>query len=47
MKMKSRSSETCPADMYPSGVPSMINVLNKYGEPRLYGNGETDLITKT
>jgi len=25
----------------------MINVWTKYGEPRLYGNGETDLITKT
>ena len=23
----------------------MINVWNKYGEPKSYGNGETDLIT--
>jgi hypothetical protein len=28
-------------------VPSMINVWTKYGKPSLYGNGETDLITKT
>jgi hypothetical protein len=27
-------------------VPTMINVWTKY-EPSLYGNGETDLITKT
>ena len=25
----------------------MINVWTKYGEPRLYGNGETEIITKT
>jgi hypothetical protein len=25
----------------------MINVWTKYGKPSLYGNGETDLITKT
>jgi len=24
----------------------MINVWTKYSEPKLYGNGETDLITK-
>ena len=28
-------------------VPSMINVWSKYNELRLYGNGETGLITKT
>ena len=28
-------------------VHTMINVWTKYGEPRLYGNGETGLITKT
>ena len=28
-------------------IPSIINVRTKYGEPRLYGNGETDPITKT
>jgi hypothetical protein len=28
-------------------VPSIINVLTKYGENRLFGYGETDLITKT
>jgi hypothetical protein len=28
-------------------VPSMINVWTKYGEPKLYGNWETYLITKT
>ena len=27
-------------------VPSMSNVCTKYNEPMLYGNGETDLITK-
>ena len=27
-------------------VPSMINVWTKYGEPRLYGYGETDVFTK-
>ena len=26
---------------------SIINVWTKYGEPRLCGNGETDLIMKT
>jgi len=25
----------------------MINVWTKHSEPMLYGNGETDLITKT
>ena len=28
-------------------VPSINNVWTKYGEPRLYGNGKTDLIMKT
>ena len=28
-------------------VPSIINVWTKYGEPRLYGHEETDLIPKT
>ena len=27
-------------------VLSVINVWTKYSEPRLYGNGKTDLITK-
>jgi hypothetical protein len=28
-------------------APSIDNVWIKYGEPRLYDNGEIDLITKT
>ena len=28
-------------------APSIINVCAKYGEPRSYGNIETDLTTKT
>lgn len=28
-------------------VPSIMNVWTKYGKPRLYDNGDTDLITKT
>ena len=28
-------------------VPNMINVWTNYGEPRLYGIRETDLIMKT
>jgi hypothetical protein len=28
-------------------APSIIKVSMKYGEPRLYCNGEIDLITKT
>ena len=31
--------DTCLAEMY----PSMINVWTKYGEPRLYDKGESDL----
>jgi len=27
-------------------IPSNSNVCTKYNEPMLYGNGETDLITK-
>ena len=27
-------------------VPSVSNVWTKYGKPRLYGNGETDLTMK-
>jgi hypothetical protein len=27
-------------------VPSMISVLTKYGEIRLYGDGEIDIIIK-
>ena len=34
--MRSRSGNTCHTDM-----------CTKYGEPMLYGNGETDLIGKT
>jgi len=33
--------------MHGRHVHTMINVWNKYGEPRSYGNGETCLITKT
>lgn len=36
--MRSRSSDTFPADVYPEHTPD--------GERRLYGNGETDQITK-
>jgi len=28
-------------------VPSIVNMWTKYAKPRLYGNGETDFITKT
>ena len=39
VKMVSRSGDGCLADMYTCGP--------KYGVPRLYSNGETNLITKT
>jgi len=41
--MRARSGNTCPAEMY----SPHDQCLTKYGEPKLYGNGETDLIMKT
>ncbi len=32
--------------MYHETVPSIIKAWTKYGEPRLHGNRETDLVKK-
>jgi len=45
MKLKLGKSDICMNMI--AHAPSTINVWTKYGEPSMYGNRETDLITRT